>query len=229
MKGLKIICILTLAALLVLGSMGTVFAKGGPPADKPGNGPQIKGKKQGFTGNVTDVVGGNVTIATIEKGSVIVTLTDDTRYKIPSVMNKWSNYDEFINALGGNLTALEGRRVVSLAGAGNVTGTWEALKLMALPVPGMAPMHAHRTGNVTQFNKPISGNSWIGNITILDVQGATHTFSVGNDTVYRPMGIGPGNITAGNFVTVVTTGNQKSVNLPVAKAIVLHETNQPED
>jgi len=226
MKGLKIICILTLAALLVLGSMGTVFAKG-PPAEKPGNGPPIKGEKQGFTGNVTETATGNVTISTIQKGSVNVTLTDDTRYKIPSVMNKWSNYDEFVNALGGNLTALEGRRVVSLAG--NVTGTWEALKLMALPVPGTSPMHAHRTGNVTQFNKPISGNSWIGNITILDVQGATHTFTVGNDTVYRPMGIGPGNITAGSFVTAVTTGNQKSVNLPVAKAIVLHETNQPED
>ena len=151
---------------------------------------------------------------------VNVTLTDDTRYKIPSVMNKWSDYDEFVNALGGNITALEGRRVVSLAG--NVTGTWEALKLMALPVPGMAPMHAHRTGNVTQFNEPTSGNSWLGNITILDVQGATHTFTVGNDTVYRPMGIGPGNITAGSFVTAVTTGNQKSVDLPVAKAIVLH-------
>ena len=140
MKGLRIILIFTLVALLVAGSLGTVFAKGGPPADKPGNGPQGKGERQGFAGNVTDVVGGNVTIATVEKGSVIVTLTDDTRYKIPSVMNKWSGYGEFITALGGNLIALEGRRVVALAG--NATGTWEVLKLMALPVPGTQPMHA---------------------------------------------------------------------------------------
>jgi hypothetical protein len=223
MKSLRISCILTLVALLVLGSIGTVFAKGGPPADKPGNGPQIKGEKQGFAGNVTDVAGGNVTIAIIQNGSVILTLTDDTRYKIPSLVNKWSDYDEFITALGGNLTALEGRKVVSLAG--NVTGTWEALKLMALPVPGMSPMHAHRVGNVTEFNKPDSGNSWMGNITILDLQGTTHTFTVGNDTAYRPLGIGPSNITAGSFVTVVTIGNQKSIDLPIAKAIVLHETN----
>ena len=227
MRGLKIICIFTLAALLVLGSVGTVFAKGGPPADNPGKGPEIKGEKQGFSGNVTDVVGGNVTIATVEKGDVLVTLTDDTKYKMPTVMNKWSSYDEFIAALGGNLNALEGRRVVALAG--NVTGTWEALKLMALPVPGTQPMHAHRAGNVTEFNEPASGNSWTGNITIMDVHSATHTFSVGNDTVYRPMDIGPGNITVGSFVTVVTTGEQKAEALPVAKAIVLHETNKPED
>jgi len=221
MRGLRIICIFALAALLVLGSIGTVFAKGGPPAEKPGNGPPIKGEKQGFAGNVTETATGNVTISTIQKGSVNVTLTDDTRYKIPGVMNKWGNYTEFVNALGGTL---EGRRVVSLAGNG--TGTWKAVKLMALPVPGMAPMHAHRVGNVTEFYAPASGN---GNITILDVQGAKHTFTVGNDIVYHPMVIDSGNITVGSFVTVVTTGNQKSVGLPVAKAIVLHATNQPED
>ena len=231
MRGLRTICIFALVALLVLGSIGTVFAKGGPPADKPGNGPQGKGERQGFAGNVTDVVGGNVTIATVEKGSVIVTLTDDTRYKIPSVMNKWGSYGEFITALGGNLIALEGRRVVALAG--NVTGTWEVLKLMALPVPGTQPMHAHRVGNVTAA-PPANGTS--GNITIKDVHGVLHTFAVvgnetssGNQTVYRPAGIDAGNITVGSFVTVVTTGNQKSVDLPVAKAIVLHDTNKPDD
>jgi hypothetical protein len=231
MKGLRIILIFTLVALLVAGSLGTVFAKGGPPADKPGNGPQVKGERQGFAGNVTDVVGGNVTIATVEKGSVIVALTNDTKYKIPSVMNKWSGYDEFITALGGNLIALEGRRVVALAG--NVAGTWEVLKLMALPVPGTQPMHAHRVGNVTAA-PPANGTS--GNITIKDVHGVLHTFAVvgnetssGNQTVYRPVEIGPGNITVGSFVTVVTTGKQKSVDLPVAKAIVLHDTNKPDD
>jgi hypothetical protein len=227
MRGLKIVCIITLAALLVLGSAGTVFAKGGPPADNPGKGPEMKGEKQGFSGNVTDVVGGNVTIATAEKGDVLVILTDDTKYKMPTVMNKWGSYNEFVTALGGNISDLEGRRVVALAG--NMTETWEALKLMALPIPGTQPMHAHRAGNVTEFNEPASGNSWTGNITITDVHGATHQFSVGNDTLYRPMGIVPGNITVGSFVTVVTTGEQKSDILPMAKAIVLHENNKPED
>ena len=221
MKGLKIICILTLAALLILGSMGTVFAKG-PPAEKPGNGPPIKGEKQGFTGNVTETATGNVTISTIQKGSVNVTLTDDTRYKIPGVMNKWGNYTEFVNALGGTL---EGRRVVSLAGNG--TGTWKAVKLMALPVPGMAPMHAHRVGNVTEFNKPSSTSN--GNITIIDVHGVSHLFTVGNSsvTVYHPKGTEADDINPGSFVTVVVAPKTKLDEMPLAKAIVLH-ANIPE-
>jgi len=235
MRGLRIICIFALVALLVLGSIGTVFAKVGPPADKPGNGPHVKVEKQVFAGNVTDVVGGNVTIATIEKGSVIVTLTDDTQYKIPSVMNKWSDCDKFINALGGNIIALEGRRVVALAG--NVTGEWVALKLLVLPVPGTPPRHAHRTGLVIEFNKPSESSN--GNITIIDVHGGNHTFVVGNSTitVYHPEGIGAGNITAdpvppysgASFVTVVTTGDPKIIEPPpVAKAIVLH-ASRPEE
>jgi len=228
MKGLRIICIFALVALLVLGSVGTVFAKGGPAADKPGNGPKSQGERQGFTGNVTYVVDGNVTIDTEAKGSVILTLTDDARYKIPSVMNQWGTLAQFKSYFeDGNLIALEGRKVVALAG--NVTGTWEVLKLMALPVPGTEPMHAHRTGNVTEFNEPASGNGWLGNITIIDVHSATHTFTVGNDTVYRPRGIWAGNITVGSFVTAVITGKQKSVDLPVAKAIVLHAAYRPVD
>ena len=228
MKGLRIICIFALVALLVLGSVGTIFAKGGPAADKPGNGPKSQGERQGFTGNVTDVVDGNVTIDTENKGSVIVTLTDDARYKIPSVMNKWGTLAQFKSYFeDGNLIALEGRKVVALAG--NVTGTWEVLKLMALPVPGTEPMHAHRTGNVTEFNEPASENGWLGNITIIDVHSATHTFGVGNYTVYRPQGIWAGNITIGSFVTAVITGKEKSEDLPVAKAIVLHAAYRPVD
>jgi len=234
MKGLRIICIFALVTLFVLGSMGTVFAKGGPPADKPGNGPKLQVEKQGFAGNVTYVVGGNVTIATEDKGNVIVKLIDDADYKIPREMNKWGNLTVFKSYLEGKtLSALEGRRVVALAG--NVSGTWEALKFLLLPVPGTQPLHAHRTGNVTA-PPPADGTS--GNITIEDVHGVLHTFAViGNDTaaenqtIYRPMGINAGNITVGSFVTVVTIGNQKSVDLPalpVAKAIVLH-ANLPED
>ncbi len=226
MKGLRIICIFTLVALFVLGSMGTVFAK----ADNPGKGPYLRGDKQGFAGNVTGVADGNVTIATEDKGDVTVELPEDAFYKIPREMNKWDNLTEFKSYLaGGNLSALEGRRVVVLAG--NSTGAWVAIKFMLLPIPGTQPMHAHRTGNVTEFNKPASGNSWIGNITIIDVHGVSHLFKVGNETIYRPAAIDSDNITVGSFVTVVTTGNQKSVewtDLPVAKAIVLH-ANLPED
>ena len=228
MKGLRVILIFALVALLVAGSVGTVYAKGQPP-DVP-KGSKFKGEKQGFSGNVTDVVGGNVTIATEDRGNVIVKLIDDADYKIPREMNKWGNLTAFKSYLEGKtLSALEGRRVVALAR--NVSGTWEALKFLLLPVPGTQPQHAHRTGLVIEFNKPSGGSN--GNITIIDVHGGNHTFVVGNSTitVYHPDGIGAGNITAApappysgaSFVTVVTTSDPKIIEpLPVAKAIVLH-------
>jgi hypothetical protein len=233
MRSLRFICVFALVALLVLGSVGTVFAKG-QPADVP-KGPKFQGEKQGFCGNVTVVVDGNVTIIT-DKGNVTVTLTDDTRYKITKVMNKWGSYDEFVSKLGGNITALEGMKVVVLAG--NVTGTdpggpftGVALKFMALSRPA-TPLYAHRTGVVTA--KP-EGNATTGNITIIDVHGAFHTFAITSDTYYRPMGMGLGNITAdanepydsGTFVTVVTTGDPKVAPVLPAKAIVLH-ASRPE-
>ena len=230
MKGLRIICIFALVALLVLGSVGTVFAKGGPAADKPVKDPKSQGEKQGFNGNVTDVVNGNVTIDAEGKGSVILALTDDARYKIPSVMNQWDTLAQFKSHFEeGNLIALEGRKVVALAG--NDAGIWKVLQFMVLPAPGTEPMHAHRTGNVTEFHEPDAGNGWLGNITIIDVHSATHTFGVGNETVYRPKAkdLGAGNITIGSFVTAVITGKEKSEDLPVAKAIVLHAAYRPVD
>ena len=232
MKTLRGALILTLVAALMLCSVGTVFAKG-PPADNPGKGPQNMGERQGFSGNVTAVFDGNVTLVTQQGWDVTVTLNDDARYKIIKTMNKWGSYNDFLVALGGNLTALEGERVVVLAG--NVTetappGTFSgvAIKFMVLKIPA-TPLHAHRTGLVSEFTPP-SGSSSLGNITIVDVHGVSHMFNVGNETIYRPAGTEAGNITAdatlqtSSFVTVVTIGDPK-LN-PEAKAIVLH-ANRP--
>lgn len=234
MKGLRVILIFALVAFLVAGSLGTVYAKGGPP-DKPEKGQKFQGEKQGFSGNVTSVVGGatgNVTLVTEDGWTVTVALNANTMYKVTKAMNKWSkDYSAFVTALGGNITNLEGMKIVVLAG--NVTGTapsfsGTAIKLMALQRPA-TPQHAHRTGVVTEFNKP-SGTS-NGNITIIDVHGGNHTFTiVANITVYHPTGIWEGNITAdptppydsGSFVTVVTTGDPKVELVRPAKAIVLH-------
>ena len=209
----------------MLSSVGTVFA-GGPPHDPPGKDPKFRGEKRGFCGNVTLVTDGNVTID-IGKGlTVKVMLIERARYKIPRVMNKWGNLTEFKGQLeGGNLSALEGRRVVTLAGNG--TGKWESLKLLLLPVPGLPPLHAHRTGNVTAFNPlPSGGNGNFGNITIEDVHGVTHTFDLAADTTYRPREFSELTGTAlydeviGHFVTVVIKGDPKLE--PVAKAVVIH-------
>ena len=241
MKALRTIGILVLVAGLMLGSVGTVFAKGGPPEGTPGKGLKFEGKRHGFAGNVTEVIDGidgNVTIRT-KLGNVTLMLTEETRYKIPGVMNKWEgNLTKFKSKgeLGEDLDALVGRRVVALAG--NVTeappGTFtgEAVQLMLLPeqgeqgVQGLPPLHAHRTGNVTDFT-PGAG----GNITIEDVDGVSHTFDVDGNTTYRPKVLGEVPATGdvkGHFVTVVTTGDPKlePEAKAIAKAIVVHRWRQ---
>ena len=222
MKALRTIGILVLVAGLMLGSVGTVFA-GGPPHDPPGKPPKFEGKKQGFAGNVTNVIlPGNVTILT-EEGPVVVMLTEEeTKYKIPRVMNKWEgNLTKFKSKgeLGDDLSGLIERRVVTLAGNLTDTETWKALKFMLLPVPGLPPLHAHRTGNVTEFNPGA-----VGNITIEDIHGVSHTFDLDADTKFRPRGTTSAQITIGNFVTVVTTGDPKLEpgEKSIAKAIVVH-------
>ena len=217
----------------------------GPPEGKPAanhaKGLHKPDKKRGFSGNVTEVIKftdgivfGNVTLLTNQKWTVVVKLTESTSYKAPRETPGWiDDFDYFVEeVLAGNLTALEGRRLAVLAG--NVTGAppgpfaGEALRLMVLPRPG-TPQHAHRTGNVTEFNPPAPGvPDAIGNITIVDVQGVSHTFVVDGNTTYRPY---PPETTAeqiewGSFVTVVTTGDPKLE--PPAKAIVLH-IGKPED
>ncbi len=230
MKALRTIGILVLVAVLMLGSAGSILAQG------PHGGPHSPGKRHGFAGKVTDVdiTSGNVTIGTAQGWSVTVTLNDEFRYKIPKTTNRWElgNVSDFASHFGDDLTTIEGRKVVVLAynvietAPGTFSG--EVLKIMVLPVPGER-LHAHRTGNVTVFNPPSAANTYIGNITIVDVHGGNHTFVVDNDTLYHPDGITAGNITAyKSFVTVVTTKNPKLEpdEKAIAKAIVLHRWRQ---
>jgi len=225
MKSLRVILIFALVALLVAGSVGTVYAKNGPPDNKPDKGQKFQGEKQGFSGNVTDVVGGNVTLD-LNGGEPVNLLAGDTFwYKIPREINNWQrgNITDVIQAVDGTLI---GRRAV--VQAGNVTGDyWVVLRFMVLPVPGTQPMHAHRVGNVTEFNKPSSTSN--GNITIIDVHGVSHLFTVGNSsvTVYHPKGTEADHINPGSFVTVVVAPKTKLDEMPLAKAIVLH-ANIPE-
>ena len=224
MNYLRSIVVLAVVAALMLGSAGAVFAKG-PPEEHPGKGPQWQGKKHGFFGNVTavtEVDDGNVTIAldTEQGWTVTLRLPDEAKYKAPSVTRGWVDLDTFIDDLGGNVTALEGRRVAVLAV--NVVeepqGVFdaEANKLTVVPDPrARVRQHAHRTGIVAQFEDGVS-------ITIVDVLGESHDFTLGgNETVYHPEGKGAGDIVVDeSFVTVVSTGDPK-LN-PPAKAIVVH-------
>jgi hypothetical protein len=228
MKYMRILAVLAVVVALMTGSLGSAFAKG-PPDENPGKGQekqeqkQEQGKKQGFFGNVTEANEGNVTFTTKQDWTVTLTLTETTRYKIPSVTRGWADFEEFVEGLGGNITALEGMRIaVSATGVvedpeGMFEG--EASKLSVVPPPGERPrLHAHRTGIVTAFDEGEEGS-----ITISDVHGVDHEFQLmsGNATVYRPQGALASDIVVEeSFVTVVTTGDPKLG--PPAKAIVIH-------
>ena len=217
MKGLRIILIFALVAFLMAGSVGTVFAKGEPKANNPGKGLNLKVEKRGFAGNVTKVVGGNVTLD-LNGGEPVNLLAGDTFwYKIPREINNWQrgNITDVIQAVDGTLI---GRRAV--VQAGNDTGDWVVLKFMVLPIPGTQPAHAHRTGLVIEK----LGSATAGNITIKDIHGGNQTFAIATGTDYHPEGIGFVDINLGSFVTVVVAPKTK---LPLAKAIVLH-ANIPE-
>lgn len=217
MKAFRNICIFLLVISLMLVSAGTVFANG-PSNSGQGKGPQYHGERQGFSGNVTSVDDGNVTLITGQGWTVTVALKDEFRFKIPKVLNRWElgNITDFASHLeGGSLDALLGKRVVVLAY--NIEETTppdtfngDVLKFMVLPVPG-EPLHAHHAGIVTD---PPNGY-----ITIVDVHDVSHTFIIDGDTFYRPQGIDDSDITTDSFVTVITTGGEPDV----AKAIVLHK------
>ena len=235
MKALRTIGILVLVAGLMLGSVGTVFAKGNHVP--PGKPPKFEGQKRGFSGNVTefDPISGNVTIDIGEESYATVMLTEAARYKIPRVMNKWGNLTEFTDTLGGDLSVLvdRNRRVVALAG--NVTGdppgpfAGEAVRLMLLPEPGLPALHAHRTGNVTDFTPGADGN-----ITIIDIHGELRLFDLADGTSYRLKGLGevsdPPEGLTGSFVTVVIMGDPKVEpgDRAIAKVIVVHPGGVPE-
>jgi hypothetical protein len=56
----------------------------------------------------------------------------------------------------------------------------------------------------------------------MDVHGTSYEFSIiGNETRYSPAGTGPGNITVGIFVTVVSKSEPNAQ--PVAEMIVLDQ------
>lgn len=246
MKALRLLCI----ALLVTGLLGVnaadILAKG--PQEGKGSvedkslgdkdfGKNLKGKKKGFTGNVTEVtvvddegIIGNISLITNQGWTTVISVANSTIYKVPGKSKGWEgNFTEFIGNIGEDLTSLEGKKVSLLAGniTGNATSQFGgvALKLMVLPEPEPGPpLHAHRTGNVTEFNIP--DGDGIGNITIIDVHGVSHLFEVGNNTEYQteyhPEGTTPSQIETESFVTIVTKGNPKLFLIAKAKAIVLH-------
>ena len=220
MKALKSILILVLVAGLMLASVGAVFAQSstdGAVGSQPNPGSHALWRA--FFGNVTEVNGDNITIATKYSGDVVIALKEATRCEILGD-TRWVNLDEFTNKLGGNLSALEGDRVAVVAinvqgSPGELSG--DAVLFAVIEPILVMPIH-QTTGVVTEYTPYTPGTD--GNITIKDIHGASYSFTIGNDTRYNPAGMGPGNITVNSFVTVVSRGKLDAQ--PVAKMIVIH-------
>jgi hypothetical protein len=218
MKGLRSVLILVLVAGLMLASVGSVLAQGSTDAAVGGQpNPGSHAPWRAFFGNVTEVNGDNITIATKYSGDVAIAVKPMTRCKILGD-RLWVNLEEFTKQLGGNLSALQGKRVAVVAinvqgSTGELTG--DAVLFVVMEPLLVMPIH-QTTGVVTYFT-PGAG----GNITIKDIRGTTYSFTIGNDTRYSPAGMGPGNITVNrSFVTVVSRGRLDAH--PVAKIIVIH-------
>ena len=222
MKVLRSVLILVLVAGLVLASVGTVLAQPSTDAATASH-PDLAAIAlwRAFFGNVTEVNGANITIATKYSGDVVITLTEMTRCKILGDIG-WVRLDKFKEVLGGDLSTLVGKRVAVVAinvresSSGWLTG--DAV-LFVVMEPLWLPLH-QTTGAVTEFYTDQNGN---GNITVLDIHSTSHQFTImSNETRYSPAGTGPGNITAGqSFVTVVYRGGPNAAPPPLARAIVL--------
>ena len=235
MKILKTIGILALVAGLVLGGVGTAFAE--KPPDVPrGGGPHSPGKR-GLFGNVTSVETINageeyvIDLETKHWGTVAITANVTTKYMVPREAQGPQDLADFLGIVDvdpkdGHLDELVGRRLAVLATnlveGGYVPITADAIRLMLIPSPAHH-RRMHRVGVVETFVAFVAGAD--GSIEIIDRDGESHTFTVNEDTVYRPADIDPDPsiaiVEGVSHVTVVTKGDPKLG--PVAKAIVLHE------
>ncbi len=235
MKILRTIGILALVAGLVLGGAGSAFADG-PPEDPPGGGSHSP--KHGLFGtvlSVTPITGGYLIELETEEGTFDITADDTATYMAPTKTKGPVTLADFVTVgLDGDIANIVGRRLAVLAGdvvevtPGEFTAT--AIRLMLIPSSSSPPSWVHRVGIVQAFTAYDPGPPAAdGEILIADKNDVDHTFTINEDTVYRPAGKGAGDINVSDpwsFVTVVTKGDPKLG--PVAKAIVLHELPLPD-
>ena len=232
MKILRTIGILALVAGLVLGGTGSALAQG-PPDGPPGGGPHSPGKR-GLFGTVTSIetiTGGEEYVISLDTklGAVDLTITGTAKYMVPRETQGPKDLATFLGIVDENenddLEELVGRRLAVLVTLTNES-TADAIRLMLIPSPAHH-RHMHRVG-VVEVGAFDPGTS----ITIIDKDGESHTFTVSEDTVYRPSAEDDGiseltgdaliEAITGGCVTVVTTGDPKLPD-PIAKAIVLHD------
>ncbi len=203
--------VLALALVFVFGNFSAAWADRPNPAATPGrpitppgqgNGSQQTGlqqtgkdlKRHGIFGTV-GTKGSDSFVVQTKQGDVDVTVTSDTKFRIPTKHNA-----TFADLAVGDHVAVEG------------TPTTSGLTAKQVAVAPGKPTIQHRVGQVTAYT---AGSS----ITIQDVQGGTETFVVNAQTQIRnPKGTG---VAMGDKVTIVSR-RDPSTDTFTASAIVVH-------
>ncbi len=195
-----------LALLLVVAVSTIAFAQrptppitppgqsGTPPAPHESSPSGKDGKRHGIFGTVTAKGSDSFTVHTKE-GDVVVTVTADTRFHIPTKRNA-----TFADLAIGDRVAVNG------------TPTSSGITAKQVAVAPGKPTIQHRVGKVTAYTPGTS-------ITIQDAQGGTETFVVTAQTIIRnPKG---GGVAIGDKVTIVSR-RDPSTDTFTASAIVVH-------
>lgn len=181
-----------LAMLLVVGASTVAFAQRPTPHDPSPGGKD--GKRHGIFGTITSISAGSFTVQTKE-GDVVVTVTADTRFHIPTKRNA-----TFADLAKGDRVAVNG------------TPTSSGITAKQVAVAPGKPTIRHRVGKVTAYTLGTS-------ITIQDAQGGSETFVVNAQTIIRnPKG---GGVAIGDRVTIVSR-RDPSTDTFTASAIVVH-------
>ncbi len=191
-----------LVGLLLLTVAGAALAAppNPPPVRGHGNPPvtpatdQGMGKRHGLFGTVKSKATGSFVVTT-KQGDVGVTVTDKTRFQIPTKRDA-----SFADLLVGARVAVNG------------TPTDGGLTAKKVSIAPGKPSVQHRVGEVTAYTAKAS-------ITIKTKQGETATFALTAQTVIRnDQGAG---VKKGDTVTVVSR-RDPSTDVFTASAIVVH-------
>jgi len=161
-------------------------------ADKP-----VKGKHENYKGTVTAISEGSISLTLRDESTVKVSLTADTRIKIPGF--KGATTADIQVGMGAMVQAIRDQ-------SGNLT----ARSIMV--VPGK-PTKAHRVGVVTAYS---AGES----ITIEDKDGNAFTFLLGDTTKLLPADRAE-TLDVGSRVTIIAPRDPANSEL-TAQGIVIH-------
>ena len=156
----------------------------------------IHGKHQNYRGTIAALSSSNLTLTLKDGSSVSLSLTADTRIRIPGHKNAGASLQVGMQAMAQAIAD----------GNGNLI----AVAVMAIPGK---PTRVHRVGTVTAYSPG-------GSITIQASDGNTYTFNLTADTKTLPAERA-GDLAVGSRVTIIAPRDPSSLS-STATGIVVH-------